>query len=61
MLESIFLILAIASFALSISLLIYEAIFKGIRNIKEMKLKPVKILFLIYVISIVGFLITINM
>jgi len=47
-LSAVSLIISMVSFIFSIALLINEVVFKGVRKMKEIKLRPILILFITY-------------
>lgn len=60
-LSAVSLIISMVSFIFSIALLINEVVFKGMRKIKEIRLRPILMLFIAYFIFFVLFLMLQNM
>ncbi|CAI8829069.1 hypothetical protein COM13_27080 [Bacillus pseudomycoides] len=56
-LSAVSLIISMVSFIFSIALLINEVVFKGVRKMKEIKLRPILILFITYFLFFVLFLV----
>ncbi|WP_428909560.1 hypothetical protein [Niallia sp. Krafla_26] len=56
-LVAISLIISMVCLVSSVALLINEVVFKGLRKIKEIKLRPIMILFILYIVFFALFLI----